>query len=96
MGLIEQAKVNTKQNYRDANNCAESVLKAIIDTNITDFPPEVVALATGFGGNTCNALTGGIMGIGTVHGRRNPTDRELKMDERILYIGEGAAVGNAP
>ncbi len=74
---------------------AESVLKAVIDTGITDFPSEVVALATGFGGgmgltgNNCGALTGGIMAIGAAHGRRNPMEKELKERVAQLYGNPG-------
>jgi C_GCAxxG_C_C family probable redox protein len=95
MDLIEQAKENAKQNFRNGINCAESVLKAIIDTGVTDFPPEIVALATGFGGgmglsgNNCGALTGGILAIGSVHGRRNPMEKEFKDRVNQLYGNPG-------
>ena len=62
MDLVEQAKENARHNYKNGLNCAESVLKAIIDTGITDLPSEAVALATGFGGglglngNNCGGL----------------------------------------
>jgi C_GCAxxG_C_C family probable redox protein len=78
MDMMSKAKDNAKQNYRTGLNCAESALRAIIDTGIIDFPSEIVASATGFGGgiglsgNNCGGLTGGIMAIGAVHGRRVP------------------------
>ncbi len=95
MNLVEQAKEQAKENYRNGINCAESVLKGIIDTGITKFSSEIVALATGFGGgmglagNNCGALIGGIMAIGAVHGRFNPIKKEFK--ERIdqLYGNPG-------
>ncbi|MCP4683695.1 MAG: C_GCAxxG_C_C family protein [Desulfobacterales bacterium] len=95
MDLIEQAKENASQNYRNGINCAESVLKAVIDTGVTDFSSEIVALATGFGGgmgltgNNCGALTGGIMAIGTVHGRFNPMEKEFKERIKQLYGNPG-------
>lgn len=95
MDLIEQAKENAAQNFRDGINCAESVLKAIVDTGITDLPPEIVSLATGFGGgmglsgNNCGALAGGIMAIGAVHGRHDPMEKKFKERIKQLYGNPG-------
>lgn len=95
MDLISQAKENAKHNYLNGLNCAESVLKSIIDTGIIDFPPEIVALATGFGGgmgltgNNCGALTGGVMAIGAVHGRRDPMEKQFKDGIKQLYGNPG-------
>ena len=93
--LVEKARANAKQNFRDGLNCSESVFKAVIDTGITDFPAETVALATGFGGgmglagNNCGALIGAVMAVGAVHGRRNPL--EGKFQDRVdrLYGNPG-------
>jgi len=93
--LIEKAKENARQNFRDGLNCAESVLKAIIDTGVIDFPPEIVAMATGFGGgmglagNNCGALVGAIMAVGAVHGRRNPLEGEFQERVDRLYGNPG-------
>ncbi|MGI6453171.1 MAG: C-GCAxxG-C-C family protein [Syntrophomonadaceae bacterium] len=93
--LIQKAKDNAKQNFKDGLNCAESVLKAIIDTGVTDFPPETVALATGFGGgmglsgNNCGALAGAVMAVGAVHGRRNPLEGEFAERVDRLYGNPG-------
>lgn len=48
--LVQKAKDNARQNFRDGINCAESVFKAVIDTGITGLEYEAVALSTGFGG----------------------------------------------
>ena len=91
MDLIEQARANAEENFRNGINCAESVLKAILDTGVTDLPPEVISLATGFGGgiglsgNNCGALAGGVMAIGSVHGRKNPMEKEIKVRIDQLY-----------
>lgn len=83
--LINQVKENAKQNFRLGLNCAESVLQAVIDTGlIKDFPPEIVALSTGFGGGIgqygtiCGALAGATIAVSCVHGRKNPTKSTLE------------------
>jgi len=77
--LINKAKENARQNFKDGLNCAESVLEAVISTGIIkDFPPEVVAVSTGFGGGIgqfgtiCGALAGATIAVGCVHGRKTP------------------------
>lgn len=93
--LIQKARDNAKQNFRDGLNCAESVFKAILDTGIIDFPPETVALATGFGGgmgltgNNCGALVGAVMAVGAVHGRRNPLEGDMAARIDRLYGNPG-------
>ncbi|MGI6453228.1 MAG: C-GCAxxG-C-C family protein [Syntrophomonadaceae bacterium] len=77
--IINQARENARQNFREGLNCAESVLQAVVDTGIIeDFPPEIVAVSTGFGGGIgqygtlCGALAGATIAVGCVHGRKNP------------------------
>jgi len=56
-------------------NCAECVLLACIDIFEMPLPPEIVGLATGFGGgmgrtrNSCGAVSGAVMALGTKKGR---------------------------
>ncbi|MBP7331243.1 MAG: C_GCAxxG_C_C family protein [Firmicutes bacterium] len=93
--LVQQAKDNAKQNFRDGLNCSESVFKAVIDTGITGLDPEAVALATGFGGgmglagNNCGALIGAVMAVGAVHGRKNPLEGEFQDRVDRLYGNPG-------
>jgi C_GCAxxG_C_C family probable redox protein len=93
--LVQKAKDNAKQNFKDGLNCAESVYKAIIDTGVADVNPETVSLATGFGGgiglagNNCGALIGAVMAVGAVHGRRNPLEGEFKDRVELLYGNPG-------
>lgn len=60
---------------------------------MTNFPPEIVALATGFGGgvgssgNTCGALLGAIMATGIIHGRKNPYAKESAEERRKELSG---------
>lgn len=59
----------------------------------SDLPPEVIALATVFGGgmghtkNTCGAITGGVMALSAVVGRKHPLAKE-SMAERIAELNE--------
>ena len=61
-------------------NCAESVLKTLMEELELDVPPETLKAATGFGGGiggtgcTCGALAGGVMAIGLVCGRTEAGD----------------------
>jgi len=89
--VINQAKENARQNFKEGLNCAESVLQAVIDTGIIeDFPPEVVALSTGFGGGIgqygtiCGALAGATIAVGCVHGRKNPKNGTF--EERVAQL----------
>ncbi len=94
--LIKAAEENARNYFRQGLNCAESVLKSFIDSGITDFPPEVVALSSGFGGgiartkNACGAVLGACMAIGTVHGRKDPLAK-TEMRDRVeeLYGANG-------
>ena len=93
--LIQKARDNARQNFRDGLNCAESVFKAILDTGVTDLPPETVAVTTGFGGgmglsgNNCGALAGAIIAVGAVHGRRTPLEGEFQERVDRLYGNPG-------
>lgn len=64
---------------RDTLNCAESVLKTILELCGRPCPVETLALASGFGrgmggaGCACGALVGGVMAIGALFGRTRET-----------------------
>jgi len=93
--LVQKAKDNAKQNFKDGLNCSESVFKAVIDTGVTGLDPEAVSLATGFGGgiglagHSCGALIGAVMAVGAVHGRKNPLEGEFKDRVDRLYGNPG-------
>lgn len=80
--LMETARERARNNHLEGCNCGESTFRALLETlrelNLTDMPLEMVTLAAGLGGgigssgNTCCAMIGGCMGIGTVHGRKDP------------------------
>jgi C_GCAxxG_C_C family probable redox protein len=89
--LGEKAKQLAGQYFKSGLNCSESVLLAVHDLNFSDLPRELVALASGFGGgmglsgNTCGCLTGLMMAVGMVHGRKNPLALESR-EERIKQL----------
>jgi len=89
--VINEAKENAKQNFREGLNCSESVLEAVIKTGIIkDFSPEVVAVSTGFGGgigqygSVCGALAGATIAVGCAHGRKNP--KEGTFEDRVKKL----------
>ena len=65
-------------------NCAESVLKTLMEELELDVPAQTLKAASGFGGGiggmgcTCGALTGGVMAIGLVYGRTEAGDPAVR------------------
>ena len=78
--------------FRQGLNCTECVLKTFMDMYDTDLPEEILGLATGFGGgightkNICGAITGAVLALGTVKGRRNPFGPKEEMGDRIKHL----------
>ncbi|TSA56272.1 MAG: hypothetical protein D4R45_01040 [Planctomycetaceae bacterium] len=80
--MTETVRERARRNHLEGCNCGESIFRALLETlreaNLTDMPLETVTLAAGLGGgigssgNTCCAIIGGCMGIGIVHGRKDP------------------------
>lgn len=75
-----EARNRAGGNFKEGLNCAESVLKAF--NELYDYPmsPDVIKMATGFGGGVghsgcmCGALTGSIMVLGLFKGRTSATE----------------------
>lgn len=87
----ELAEQDAKNGFRQGLNCSECVLSSFLAHYDTPFSDDVIALATGFGGgmghtkNTCGAVTGAVMALSTIVGRRNPMQKET-MAERIQEL----------
>ena len=87
----EQEEQDAKNGFRQGLNCSECVLGSFMANFETPFPKDVIALATGFGGgmghtkNTCGAVTGAVMALSTIVGRKNPAEKET-MAERIQEL----------
>ena len=78
--------------FRQGLNCTECVLRTFMDLYEGGVPDEVLCMATGFGGgmghtkNTCGAVTGAVMALGLLRGRRNPFGPKEEMGERIKHL----------
>lgn len=78
--------------FKQGLNCAECVLRAFMDIYEVNVPDEVICMATGFGGgmghtkNTCGAITGAVLALGLVKGRRNPFGSKEEMGARIKQL----------
>ncbi|NMB79829.1 MAG: hypothetical protein GYA23_12130 [Methanomicrobiales archaeon] len=63
--------------------CPEAIVKAINDGFKAGYPNRIIGLASGFSygiggaGCSCAAVTGGVMAIGMIFGRKEPGDPEV-------------------
>lgn len=100
--IPQQASECAKNYFRQGLNCSECVMATFLDMHGSDLPNEILCLASGFGGgmghtkNTCGAITGAVMALSAVVGRKNPLEKET-MAERIqelqkIYEIEGRMV----
>lgn len=55
--LPEQARDQAKNYFRQGLNCTECVMQSFLDIHGSDLPPEVIALATVFGGGMGHTKT---------------------------------------
>ncbi|HHY26266.1 MAG TPA: hypothetical protein GX523_05860 [Desulfitobacterium dehalogenans] len=78
--LSLEARNRAGENFRQGFNCAESIVKAFNEMCNNPMSPEVVKLATGFGGGLghagcmCGALAGSAMVLGILKGRTQTTE----------------------
>ena len=78
--------------FRQGLNCAECVLRTFMDIYECNVPDDVICMATGFGGgmghtkNTCGAITGAVLALGLVKGRRNPIGPKEEMPQRVKQL----------
>lgn len=79
---MTEAEAMAKNYFKQGLNCAECVMRTFLDTHDTGFSEEIMALSTGFGGgmgrtrNTCGAITGAVLALGTLKGRKNAFEKE--------------------
>lgn len=80
--LMTEAEETARNYFKQGLNCSECVYRTILDLYEPDLSPETICLATGFGGgmghtkNTCGAITGAVMSLGAIKGRRDPFEKE--------------------
>jgi C_GCAxxG_C_C family probable redox protein len=67
------------QNFISGYHCAESIARAIIESQSDAFDPETIKAASAFQGgigrckqDACGALTGGVVALGVLKGRTEP------------------------
>ena len=68
--------------YKGGLNCAETVMRCLIENGVIDLPIETVRMMTGFGGGmkrgtVCGAVVGAVSAIGAKKGRVS-TDESKK------------------
>ena len=86
--LAEQAAQNAMGHFRNGLNCGECVLQGFLDLGLSDYPKEIVGLVSGMGagmgetGHTCGAVNAGMVVISSMHGRKNPYEKE-SFEERV-------------
>ena len=74
--LIERVRLRARKNFSLGYNCSEAVFEALSGECDLGLPPDALRVATGFGGgvglygDTCGALTGAVLAVSAVHGRR--------------------------
>ena len=77
-------------------NCSERVFLLVHSLLETDISSDTVAMMSGFGGgvagtrdNMCGAVSGGVAGLGLVHGRRAPPagNRERAYEVSKDFVG---------
>ncbi len=85
-----------RKNFSLGYNCSEAVFEALLAEFGLDLPPDALRLATGFGGgvglygDTCGAVTGAMLAVSAVHGRRALPEgdgREVALKSREQFYG---------
>jgi C_GCAxxG_C_C family probable redox protein len=75
------------RNYKAGFNCSESVFRAFCEQYGIDSSPEMLKIASGFGGGMaykegpCGAATGAVMAISLLAGRSEPTQDRKPIKE---------------
>jgi len=72
--------------FHSGFNCVEAILKTYVELYSKEPDPGITKFASGFGGGiggshceTCGALTGGIIALGWLFGRKDPSDDKQKV-----------------
>ncbi|WPC44293.1 C-GCAxxG-C-C family protein [Clostridium sp. JS66] len=80
--VMTEAESIARNFFRQGLNCSEYVYRTILDLYQPDLSPDTICLASGFGGgmghtrNTCGAVTGAVLSLGSIKGRKNPFAKE--------------------
>jgi len=83
---IEKIKRRARDNFSSGYKCSECVTEAVWAIIDTGLPSDAWKLATGFGGgiglygDTCGALTGAVLAVGSAYGRSTLLEGEDRRD----------------
>lgn len=94
---LEEIRATAEAYYRNGDfYCSEAVVKTLIDAFQLDVPEDVIKMASGFPvgmggmGCTCGALTGGILVLGMIYGRKEAKDpsvnKAMEMSARLYQV----------
>ncbi|MBR5315171.1 MAG: C_GCAxxG_C_C family protein [Firmicutes bacterium] len=78
--------------FKQGLNCTECIVRVMMDIYETNLPEEVICMATGFGGgighskNMCGAVSGAVMALGMLNGRRDPFAPKEEMAAKIKEL----------
>ncbi len=97
---IKEIKERARKNFSRGYNCAECIFESVLTHVDTNLPSAVQKIATGLGGGvglyggTCGAITGAVISVGAVHGRKKlpkGSDRKniAKKSSKELYGNPG-------
>lgn len=84
MRTIEDGVKRAQESWGEKFNCAESTLRGICHAQGIELTDQAKMMATPFGGGVgrsediCGALTGAVLGIGAVMGRRSAEEDRLR------------------
>lgn len=94
---LEEIRATAEAYYRNGDfYCSEAVVKTLIDAFQLDVPEDVIKMASGFPvgmggmGCTCGALTGGILVLGMIYGRKEAKDpsvnKAMELSARLYQV----------
>lgn len=94
---LEHIRQTAETYYRNGDfYCSEAVVKTLIDAFELGVPDDVIKMASGFPvgmggmGCTCGALTGGILVLGMIYGRKEAGDpsvnKAMELSARLYRV----------
>lgn len=94
---LEEIRATAEAYYRNGDfYCSEAVVKTLMDAFQLDVPEDVIKMASGFPvgmggmGCTCGALTGGILVLGMIYGRKEAKDpsvnKAMELSARLYQV----------
>ena len=94
---LEEIRATAETYYRNGDfYCSEAVVKTLMDAFQLDVPEDVIKMASGFPvgmggmGCTCGVLTGGILVLGMIYGRKEAKDpsvnKAMELSARLYQV----------